>query len=546
MGRRALAHSRADLASGLAAAAMQLAVSELAASWAGGVRSPVAGLVRAVIDRTPVPIIEVTLALVADRDKPLLMGSLVGSALGIGTIAGGLQTGRPLAGLGLMSGAGSLATLAAARQADAWSLPTIAAGSLGTGAGVITLALLGRSPRPGSVAAALLSAAGVGIIAVRRRAARLDAARVPSPGRQWPSAAWPLEPPSPDAVLAISGISPILTPNATFYVTDVTWPAPVVPVDGWRLRVGGAVRHELALTLDDLLEMPLVEIDAALVCVHNPVGGPRVGTARWLGVPVATLLEHADVDRAATHLVARSTDGFTAAVPLDLLQDGRPSLVAVGMNGEPLPVAHGFPARLLVPGLYGDRANTKWLAALDAVAGQPDPDYWTSRGWPSAPGHVRIGSRIDVPRDREMIHPGRVEIAGVAWAPPGGVRGVEIAVDGGPWQPARLAGELAPTAWRHWRQDWTATPGEHSLRVRAVGPAGPQVEQPAPPYPHGATGYHTIRVTVVPSDLPLPGIGGRRLRASAAELERRLALAGQSLAAWRRRRDAGAPPERVG
>jgi DMSO/TMAO reductase YedYZ molybdopterin-dependent catalytic subunit len=236
-----------------------------------------------------------------------------------------------------------------------------------------------------------------------------------------------------------------------------------------------------------------VEVDALLVCVHKPIGGHQMGNGRWTVVPLAALL-----DRAGGVLLARSVDGFTVELPLDVALAH--AMVAVGLDGEPLPFRNGFPARLLVPGRYGYAGNVKWLAGLDRRgAARPSgaSGYWTSRGWPAGAGRVGPGSRIDVPRAGARLGAGPVTVAGYAWAPPGGVAAVGVSVDQGPWRPAQVADDLSPLSWRAWTYTWNGTPGAHALRVRCRGVDGDQAERDAAPYPHGPAGVHTVPVRVV-------------------------------------------------
>jgi DMSO/TMAO reductase YedYZ molybdopterin-dependent catalytic subunit len=253
----------------------------------------------------------------------------------------------------------------------------------------------------------------------------------------------------------------------------------------------------LELTFDDLLAERLVEADITLACVSNDVGGPLVGTARWTGVRLADLLDRAEVQAGAEQLVGRSVDGFTVGFPVAVARDGRDALVAVGMNGEPLPVPHGFPARLVVPGLYGYVSATKWLTQLELGTWDSFDAYWIERGWAKrAP--IKVQSRVDVPRDYSRVAGGRQPIAGVAWAPHRGIARVEVRVDGGPWHEAALGPTLGDDAWRQWVLQWDAPAGERYLEVRATTADG-EVQTAAThgPHPDGATGFHKVHVTVL-------------------------------------------------
>ena len=348
-----------------------------------------------------------------------------------------------------------------------------------------------------------------------------------------PAPTHPAPPVPPSAELEIPGITPLFTPNRSFYVTDTALTPPRVDRDRWRLRVRGLVEHELAFSLQELLAMELVEVDATLVCVHNPVGGDRVGSARWLGVPLGALLATAGVRPESDQVLTHSVTGFTAGLPLEMVREGPTPLVALGMNGEPLTMRNGFPARLLTPGMWGADASTKWLATIELTTWANASDYWDARGWPRVPGTVNPGSRIDVPADRWTVVAGSAIAAGIAWAPRGGVSGVDVAIDGSPWQPARLSPHIAPTLWRQWALTWQAQPGEHRLEVRTRSGDEVQGQDPAPPYPHGSSGYHTIRVQVRDPGAPPPR-WRLRLAQTRADLSGRFHLAANALPAWRR------------
>lgn len=309
---------------------------------------------------------------------------------------------------------------------------------------------------------------------------------LPVPWRRRPPV--PVDPP-------VVGISPLITPNNQFFRIDTAFSVPRVNVDTWRLRVTGMVERELVWTLDELLAQPHVEADITLSCVSNEVGGDLVGTARWQGVRLDDLLAQAGVRPEADQIVGRSTDGFTAGFPVRIV-DGRDALVAFGMNGEPLPARHGFPARLVVPGLYGYVSATKWLTEIELTRFDRVRGYWIDRGW-AVEAPVKTQSRIDRPRG--TIEPGATAIAGVAWAPHVGITAVQVQIDDGPWQVANLGGDLGHDAWRQWWVAWDATPGRHQIRCRAIDDTGTtQTEQRASVAPDGATGWHTRMVTVTP------------------------------------------------
>jgi len=299
--------------------------------------------------------------------------------------------------------------------------------------------------------------------------------------------------------LALPGLSPLITPTSAFYRIDEALVVPSVDAAGWRLKVTGMVGAPFELSHADLLAEPLVERDITLCCVSNDVGGRLVGTARWTGVRLADLLRRAGVDPAASQLVGRSVDGFTVGFPMAAALDGRQALVAVGMNGEPLLPKHGFPARLVVPGLYGFVSATKWLTELELTTWEAFDPYWVERGW-SREAPVKVSSRIDVPRDYTRVAPGRQAIAGVAWAPTSGIAGVAFRVDGGAWQEARLGPSLGDDAWRQWTAEWDPSPGTYEIEVRAMtGDGQVQTDDRRSAFPDGASGLHRSHVRVVPA-----------------------------------------------
>lgn len=305
-------------------------------------------------------------------------------------------------------------------------------------------------------------------------------------------------PPADDGAVFADSIhptDPYITPNHRFYRIDTALSFPRTDLDTWRLRLGGLVDRPLELSFDDLLSRPQVERTITLCCVSNEIGGPLVGNAVWQGVRLADLLDEAGVRSDAEQVFSRSLDGWTCGFPVDVALDGRDCLVAIGMNGEPLPIAHGFPARLVVPGLYGYVSATKWLSSIELATWDKE-GYWIPRGW-SRLGPVKTQSRVDVPRPGQRIAPGEFVIAGTAWAQHTGVARVEVRIDDEPWREATLAGDVSDDTWRQWVLPWDATPGEHRITVRATDKTGyTQTEMVRPVAPDGATGWHSRRVRV--------------------------------------------------
>ncbi|MEU8088399.1 molybdopterin-dependent oxidoreductase [Micromonospora sp. NPDC049101] len=316
-----------------------------------------------------------------------------------------------------------------------------------------------------------------------------DAIRLPAPVA--PAPALPA-----GADLSLTQLAPYVTPNFGFYRIDTALVVPQVDPDTWRLRIHGRVGTERTYSYADLLARPLVERYVTLACVSNEVGGDLIGNARWLGVPLRELLDEVEPDADADQVVGRSVDGWTCGTPTAALRDGRDALLAVGMNGEPLPVEHGFPVRMVVPGLYGYVSACKWVTELELTRFADFDAYWVPRGW-SAQGPIKTQSRIDTPRGRNRLTTGPVTVAGVAWAQHRGISRVEVRVDGGPWQQAALAPAVSVDTWVQWSWRWDATPGEHRLQVRATDATGEtQTERTQDVAPDGATGWHTVTVTV--------------------------------------------------
>ncbi|GAA5042183.1 molybdopterin-dependent oxidoreductase [Nocardia callitridis] len=309
----------------------------------------------------------------------------------------------------------------------------------------------------------------------------------------------PIAPPEPileGSELRLPGLTPFLTPNDEFYRIDTALVVPQVSKDSWSLRIHGMVDREIVLTWDDLANRAAVERLVTLACVSNEVGGDLIGNARWLGYRLDELLAEAGPHPDADMVLSRSTDGWTAGTPLSALTDGRDAILAVGMNGEPLPVQHGYPARLVVPGLYGYVSATKWVTELEVTRYDRATAYWTRRGW-SAQGPIKTGTRIDTPRPRRRIDKGHTMIAGITWAQHRGISGVEVQIDNAAWQPARLADEQSIDTWRQWVYEWDATPGQHTIRARATDGTGEtQTATRADVIPDGASGYPSVLVQV--------------------------------------------------
>jgi DMSO/TMAO reductase YedYZ molybdopterin-dependent catalytic subunit len=296
--------------------------------------------------------------------------------------------------------------------------------------------------------------------------------------------------------LHIPGLSSFITPNGSFYRVDTALLLPQVDPSTWQLRIHGMVQREVTVTFAQLLRRPLIEDYVTLTCVSDPVGGPYVGNAKWLGARLADLIRQARPRAGASQLLCTSVDGFTSGTPLQVVLDGRDALLAVAMNGAALPVEHGFPARMVVPGLYGYVSATKWVTDIEVTTFAAATPYWAERGW-SQQAPIKTESRIDVPAIGSTLRPGPTQVAGVAWAQHKGVAAVEVRVDRGPWHEARLAAVPGIDTWRQWVFQWQATPGKHVLEARATDQTGyTQTAVQAQPVPNGASGYPSAAVTV--------------------------------------------------
>jgi DMSO/TMAO reductase YedYZ molybdopterin-dependent catalytic subunit len=308
----------------------------------------------------------------------------------------------------------------------------------------------------------------------------------------------PAIPAGVDFASELRGTTSFLTANPDFYRIDVALRIPQLRAADWRLRLHGMVDREIVLTFDDLMRRPLVERTVTMTCVSNPVGGDLISTANFVGVDLRDLLLEAGVQQGADQVFCTSTDGWTAGTPTDVvLERGRGAMLAIGMNGEALPPEHGFPVRMVVPGLYGYVSATKWIADMEVTTfGRDRRSYWLQRGWAErAP--IKTEARIDMPKGFASLPAGPVDVAGIAWSQPRGISKVELRMDGGPWQPAELATEVGGDTWRMWKTRFDLAPGSHTVQVRATNADGNiQTEQRADPIPDGASGWPATIFTV--------------------------------------------------
>ncbi|MET9213269.1 MULTISPECIES: molybdopterin-dependent oxidoreductase [unclassified Nocardia] len=529
------------VAAGIAAAALVLGVAELVAVFTGAGSAPAYALGATVVDHTPDGLREWAIQSFGRNDKTVLFVCMGVVAVVVAGLAGWLErVTRPVGsivfavfgvvaaviGAGRIGGisgalpaligtaAGILALRGLTRRIAAMPSPLASTGvepGPGRGVGPEDPALgsgespgntpdqsavtAGRRRVLGGIAATGVMAIGAGLAGRLLGGARTDVTAERSTV-ELPSPATPLPELPADADLRVPGLTSYLTPADDFYRIDTALILPQVSTADWSLRIHGMVDREIRLTWDDLARRTPVEHLVTLACVSNPINGDLIGNARWLGYRLDELLAEAGPHPDADMVLSHSKDGWTAGSPLAALTDGRDALLAIGMNGAPLPVQHGYPARLVVPGLYGYVSATKWVTELEVTRFDKATAYWTRRGW-SAQGPIKTGTRIDTPRGRGRIPQGRTTIAGVAWAQHRGITGVEVQIDNGDWRPARLSTEVSIDTWRQWVYDWDATTGPHTIRARAIDNTGvPQTAVEQDVVPDGATGYPTVTLQV--------------------------------------------------
>ncbi|MEA2576866.1 MAG: hypothetical protein QOD78_454 [Chloroflexota bacterium] len=503
-------------AAGAAAAALALGISEAIAALLPGAVSLLAAVGQAVIDRQPPGAKDFVVALFGTNDKLALEVVVVLVSLTAGAALGVIAARRFAVTAAAFGAFGVLGFLAA--LGDPLANPGIVAlqTAVSVGLSIQTLSWLlaravnistssSRAPAPatdparrsfiirtGAVGVAALVAGVTGRSLIdRSRTAPAEAGSLPPAGDVVPplAAGTDLAPTTP-------GLTPIVVPAQDFYRIDTALLIPSVDASTWSLRIHGLVERETTLTWDELLALPQFEQYVTIACVSNEVGGNLVGNAKWQGVRLRDVLDIAGVSASATQLVGRSVDGFTAGMPTAWVMDpDREPMIAIGMNDAPLPPLHGYPARLIVPGLYGYVSATKWLAELELTTLEAFDGYWVPLGW-AKEAPILTQSRIDTPRGGSSVGAGRVPIAGIAWAPDRGISKVEVAVDGN-WSEAHLSTPISDTTWVQWVVPWDATAGQHSISVRATDGTGTlQDEIPSRPAPDGARGWHTIDVGV--------------------------------------------------
>ncbi len=508
---------------GLLAAGAGVAASSLVASLFTGVPSPIISVGNAAVDLAPPFLKDFAIETFGANDKRVLLTGIYTVVALVAAAAGVIGLRHPKLALGITAALGALALLAAATDRTSMAIapisvvPAVVALLVSLFSLAWMLSALSRrrdvaaapwlQAHPGDdvgadfdrrkfleavmVTGAAVLAAGVATRLVGGTAAIASRADV-----RLPTPADPAAPIPAGTELSVSGITPYLTSNDDFYRVDTALSPPDVPTDSWTLRIHGMVDNEIELDFTDVLQRRLVERRITLTCVSNEVGGDLAGNATWLGVPLAELLDEAGIQAGADALLSTSADGFTAGTPIAAVIDGRDAMLAIGMNGEPLPIVHGFPARMVVPGLYGYVSATKWVTDIEVTRFDDVTAYWTDRGW-AEQAPIKTASRIDVPESFAELAAGTHAVAGVAWAQSRGIEKVEVRVDDGDWVEARLGTEDGQDSWRQWVYEWDAEPGSHTLEVRATDMTGEtQTPDEAPPRPDGATGWDSRTVTV--------------------------------------------------
>ena len=504
---------------GLVVGTVAVTTGMLIASWADR-PSPIDSVGSSFIDRTPRWLKELAIDWFGTNDKTALR---VGIFLVLAAVSMTLGTASRRGVRPLVVGVGAFAVVGALSAAErpGSNAITVIAPLIGAVVGVISTLVLFRGlgsrwvaahrPREsrvplgwdrrrfiGTTAAVGATSVVLGTVARRGESDRLR--RIED---QRPSSLPGVDPSNADVVTADTdfdgldnGETTFITPNDDFYRIDTALSFPTVDLGEWRLRIGGMVDKEIELSYDDISALTQIERTITICCVSNEIGGPYIGNATWQGVLLTELLDMVGVREGAEQLFSRSIDGWTCGFPIDVARDGRDAMLAIGMNGEPLPLMHGFPARLIVPGIYGYVSATKWISEIEINRWSDAEGYWVPRGW-AREAPIKTQSRIDVPRRGQKIDSGPTKIAGVAWAQHTGVAKVEVCVDEGEWIEATLSEDLTDDAWRLWSVDWTATPGRHNIRVRATDKSGyTQTEEVASVAPDGATGWHTRTVDV--------------------------------------------------
>ncbi|MDN4518102.1 molybdopterin-dependent oxidoreductase [Mycolicibacterium sp. jd] len=494
---------------GVAAAAVAVGVAQLVGAAFGPQADVRTAVGSAVIELTPGAVKEWAIDTFGTADKLALTVMVLAVIAVIAAVAGILESRRRPIGSTAIVAAGGVGCAAVLSRAGA-TLVDIVPTLVGTACGVAVLRLLvsGRFTDEGEEASTdqgrrlslvTLGLLGAGVasgalgVVITRLASSVSGDREAFALPKVNKAAAPI----PDGVQPKGVALPaFVTSNSDFYRIDTALSVPQLSRQDWRLRIHGMVDREVTYRYEDLSRFEVVEKVVTLTCVSNPVGGELISNAVWTGYRVGDLLAEAGVQPDADMVLSMSVDGWSAGTPVEALTDGD-ALLAIGMNGEPLPIEHGYPARLVVPGLYGYVSATKWVTDLELTRFDRAEAYWTRLGW-SARGPIKTESRIDVPRSGQDVPVGPVTFGGVAWAQDRGIRAVEVQIDDGDWRQATLGDAYSGDTWRLWSFPWDAREtGFHTITVRATDNDGyTQTPDRADPVPDGATGWHSITFAV--------------------------------------------------
>jgi len=501
--------------SGVLAAAAGISIATGFSALLTGVPSPIVSVGNRAIDMTPRFLKEFAVRQFGENDKPVLIGGMVVTLLAVAAIAGLIGLRRPRVAYGIIVALGVLALGAAALDRTATApralvlVPALVTLGVSLGALAVLLRTLELASKAGDdvpggfdrrafLRAVLGASAGIALGGVVAKFLGQNGAAESRRNVVLPRAADAAPPVAAGTAVDVDGVSSFITPNRDFYRVDTALSVPKVPAEDFTLRIHGMVDRELNLSFRDLVRERLVERRITLTCVSNEVGGPYVGNAAWLGIPVRDLLARAGVQDGADAVKTTSADNMTIGTPLGALTDeSRDALIAIGMNGEPLPLEHGFPVRMVVPGLYGYVSATKWLVDLEVTRFADFKAYWTTRGY-AAEAPIKFSSRIDVPTSFQTFRRDEVRVGGVAWAQNTGIQRVEVRVDDGRWQDVDLATEDSIDTWRQWSWSWDeATSGTHQLTVRSTNQDGEtQTSDRARIAPDGSTGWHSVQFRV--------------------------------------------------
>ncbi|MGI9601332.1 MAG: molybdopterin-dependent oxidoreductase [Acidimicrobiales bacterium] len=506
---------------GAVGAAGALTFAELIDGISDQVPSLVVAVGEVIVDYAPGDVAAQSIETLGTAQKTITLWGIVIAALVIGALLGwrSRKSLRPvIIGFGLFAVVGGWAAARNPLSSTGWAWVTaFLAAAVGIGITAFLLRVL-RGPARGSDPSeagedptnphhnrrnflAWAGAGAVGSVVLARWARHLETSSGVQSARE--ALTLPGDAANTDEALRalttlddVPGIAPYITPNDDFYLIDTAFTKPQVNPDTWSLDINGMVDNPYSLSFAELQAMEAIDVPITLSCVSNEVGGDLVGNAVWTGVPLLDVLEEAGIQDGAEQVFGRSVDDFTAGFPLELLRDGRQALVAYGMNGEPLPIQHGFPVRLVVAGVYGYVSAVKWVEEISLTTWDGVDGFWIPRGWGKL-GPIKTQSRIDAPRNNDTVAAGRVAVGGVAWAPTRGISGVEVRVNAGDWQPADLGEGLSDETWLQWKFEFDAEPGQIALQCRAIdGDGTVQPDSIAPPRPDGAEGHHTILLNV--------------------------------------------------